>query len=88
MAPVPHLSYVVFQNENHWTIGFGEGDGCGRFPSRREALESAMRDAWRVRELGCDVDVFVRRKNGTLRRLRDGIGAGSSASTPTWTGPR
>jgi hypothetical protein len=37
--------YIVEPQETHWTVGFGNGDSAGRFPSRREALESALRDA-------------------------------------------
>jgi hypothetical protein len=81
MAPIPHLSYIVFQDESHWTVGFGQGDGCGRYPSRRTALKSALQDAVRVRGLGCDVDVWVRRKDGTLRRIRDQISIGDPVSS-------
>lgn len=83
MAPIPHLSYIVCQNENHWTVGFAPGDDCGRYPSRRAALESALHDAVRVRELGYDVDVWVRRKDGSLRRIRAGIDPDRPASAPT-----
>lgn len=83
MAPIPHLSYIVSQNENHWTVGFAPGDDCGKYPSRRAALESALHDAVRVRELGYDVDVWVRRKDGSLRRVRAGNTPDDSASMPT-----
>lgn len=82
MAPIPHLSYIVSQNENHWTVGFAPGDDCGKYPSRRAALESALHDAVRVRELGYDVDVWVRRKDGSLRRIRAGTTPDEPTSAP------
>lgn len=83
MAPIPHLSYIVSQNENHWTVGFAPGDDCGKYPSRRAALESALHDAVRVRELGYDVDVWVRRKDGSLRRVQSGYTPGEPPSAPS-----
>jgi len=83
MTPIPHLSYIVSQSENHWTVGFAPGDDRGKYPSRRAALESALHDAVRVRELGYDVDVWVRRKDGSLRRIRAGTDPGDSASIPS-----
>lgn len=82
MAPIPHLSYIVSRNENHWTVGFALGDDCGKYPSRRAALESALHDAVRVRELGYDVDVWVRRKDGSLRRVRAGVNPDDPHSPP------
>ena len=74
---MPHMTYVVERQESHWTIGFGGGDSAGRFPSRREALASALRDAARVRCMGYAVDVQVRRKNGTVRTIPERITVGA-----------
>ncbi|MGQ9369030.1 hypothetical protein [Azospirillum sp. ST 5-10] len=79
MRPQEQFVYVVKPQESHWTVGFGNGDNSGWFQSRREALESAVRDAIRVRELGYPVDVLVCRRDGTLRRVPPGAGVGSQA---------
>jgi hypothetical protein len=78
------MTYIVEPQETHWTIGFGGGDSAGRFPSRREALESALRDAARVRCLGCGVDVLVRRRNGTIRKIPERIRIGGLARSVAW----
>ncbi len=73
MTPRAHFTYVVEQKGKHWTVGFGPGTHIGQFPSRRQALESAVRDAVRVRVLGAQVDVLARRKDGSLRKIPEGI---------------
>jgi hypothetical protein len=66
---VAHIVYIVDRQETHWTISGCGDSGCGWFPTRKEALKSALWDAARVRRLGHDVDVMVRRRNGTVRAI-------------------
>jgi len=68
---VAQITYVVDRQESHWTISYcsGGGVGMGWFPTRKEALKSALWDAARVRRLGHDVAVMVRRWDGTVRKV-------------------
>jgi hypothetical protein len=68
MVWVQNLEYVVERDETHWTVSL-QAEHCGRFVSRRAALESAMRDAERVRRLGHEVNILVRHADGRLRCL-------------------
>jgi hypothetical protein len=70
MPHTTHLRYIIESETPHWTITTGAGDPNGSFTSRRDALEAAIRDAERVRNLGNDVEICVRRRDGTLRPLR------------------
>jgi hypothetical protein len=74
---VAHIVYVVDRQEAHWTIAGCGDSGCGWFPTRKDALKSALWDAARVRRLGHDVAVLVRRRNGTVRAIpaRDSVEA-------------
>ncbi|WP_376989544.1 hypothetical protein [Azospirillum rugosum] len=47
------------------------GDCAGAFPSRRDALKAAVRDADRVCDLGHHVEVFARRADGSLKQIAD-----------------
>ena len=64
------LEYVVRRHGQAWTIFFG-GMPYGRFPDRRAALESAVRDARRVRHHGHGIAVLVQRMTGGFRRVPD-----------------
>ena len=68
MAWVQALDYVIEHNEAHWTVSL-QSEHCGRFASRRAALESAVRDAERVRGLGHGVRLQVRYADGRIRCL-------------------
>ncbi|MGF7176102.1 hypothetical protein FHS63_003888 [Azospirillum doebereinerae] len=68
---IPRIFFVVDREEAKWTVGCGDGDGSGCFPSRRAAMEFALREAERVRSLGYEIDVLVRRRNGSVRKLPD-----------------
>lgn len=68
---IPRISFVIDREEARWTVGCGDGDGSGCFPSRRAAMEFALREAERVRSLGYDIDVLVRRRNGSVRKILD-----------------
>jgi hypothetical protein len=68
MVWVQNLEYVVERDETHWTVSL-QCEHCGRFGTRRAAMESAMRDAERVRRLGHEVSILVRYEDGRLRRL-------------------
>ena len=46
---VAHITYVVDRRETHWTIAGCDDCGSGWFPTRKEALKSALWDAARVR---------------------------------------
>lgn len=68
MTSVQDLDYVVERHGGRWTVAF-QAAHRGEFRSRREALESALRDAERVRRLGHHVRVLVRRADNHLRAL-------------------
>lgn len=72
MGWVKELDYLVERDEGHWTVSF-QGEHCGYFVSRRDALESAIRDAERVRGLGHRVRILVRHADGRMRSLRDDL---------------
>ena len=72
---VAHITYVVDRQEAHWTIAGCGDSGWGWFPTRKEALKSALWDAARVRRLGHDVAVMVRRSDGTVRKIPERDGA-------------
>mgnify|MGYP002401894404 CR=1 FL=1 len=66
-----HLRYIVERQREAWTVRMQGGDCAGAFPSRRDALEAALRDAERVSDLGHHVQVFARRADGSLKQIAD-----------------
>jgi hypothetical protein len=66
---VAHITYVVDRQETHWTVAGCGDSGSGWFPTRKDALKSALWDAERVRRLGHEVAVMVRRRDGTVRKI-------------------
>ena len=81
MTWVQDLEYVVEPEESRWTVSF-QAVHHGEFGSRHEALESALRDAERVRRMGHRVRVLVRRGDGRLRTLPEGLHARQPAQAP------
>ena len=71
---VAHITYVVDRREAHWTIAGCDDCGSGWFSTRKEALKSALWDAARVRRLGHNVAVVVRRQDGSVRKIPDRVG--------------
>jgi hypothetical protein len=89
MAWIQTLEYVVERDAAHWTVSL-QGEHCGCFASRRVALESALRDAERVRGLGHAVRVFVRHADGRLRCLPTALHPRSHPACerpPGWASP-
>ncbi|MBP2296768.1 DUF2188 domain-containing protein [Azospirillum rugosum] len=66
-----HLRYIVERQREAWTVRMQGGDCAGAFPSRRDALKAAVRDADRVCDLGHHVEVFARRADGSLKQIAD-----------------
>jgi hypothetical protein len=89
MAWIQSLEYVVERDASHWTVSL-QAERCGCFASRRAALDSALRDAERVRRLGHAVRVAVRHADGRLRCLPASLHPPShpaSERPPGCTGP-
>lgn len=63
------LDYIVERDREVWAVRMRDGDGERGFPSRREALRAALKDADRVSGLGHLVQVLARRPDGSLRRV-------------------
>ncbi len=68
MRPSIGIQYIVEQKQPGWTVSWEQAH-VGAFDDRRLALKAAIRDARRVRNLGHECEVLVRRANGSLRRL-------------------
>lgn len=68
MASSTIFDFVVEPDEHHWTVNF-DGQHCGRFESRLQALRSAVWDAKRVRDLGQRVRVLVHYHGGARSRV-------------------
>ena len=68
MVWVVACEYVVEREGSHWTVT-NQGRHFGRFVDRRDALRSALADAARVRRLGHNASVLVRRADGSLRTI-------------------
>lgn len=72
MGAMAHLEFIIEPEERRWKVTLGGSDQSCGFPDRLAALRAAVRDAERVRDLGHEVRVFVRRENGKLRRVSIG----------------
>ena len=66
MGWVVDCEYVVEREESHWTVTY-QRRHFGWYMDRRGALRSAVEDAARVRRLGHNAWVCVRRADGCLR---------------------
>jgi len=66
MSCVNDVEYRVQREEMHWTVCY-QGQRCGHFATRAEALRSAAADACRVRRLGHRVQVLVEDSRGKFQ---------------------
>lgn len=69
MPPLFHASYGVEPDPGGWAVTF-QGSPRSSFPTRREALRQAARDASFCRHLGHDATLAVRSVTGRLRQVR------------------
>ncbi|WP_424138693.1 hypothetical protein [Roseomonas chloroacetimidivorans] len=82
MTCVTELEYRVQRDEKHWTVCY-QGQHCGRFATRDEALRSAWEDAARVRRLGHRVHVLLQDTKGCFRLAPELVPPGARRSTAT-----
>jgi hypothetical protein len=73
MGWVVDCEYVVERDVSHWTVS-NRGRRFGCFVDRRDAMRSAVADAARVRRLGHNASVLVRRADGRLRAVPARVG--------------
>jgi hypothetical protein len=64
-----HAAYGVEPGPEGWAVTF-QGRPHARYPTRRQALRHAARDAAFCRHLGHDVSLAVRSLAGRIRNIR------------------